>query len=121
MAKDKFLEYTENFTPVELEVMSILVSGLATKKGKNNAVTIDKMIKGIKARKGITITKTRIRKILSVIRKTGAVKNLLSSAKGFYVSNNKAELIEYVAELQYQIDALEEVKESLVKHNKFLK
>lgn len=56
----------------------------------------------------------RIQVMISELRITGKLKNLLASGSGYYVSGKKADKDKYKATLQRRINSLKEVYESIV-------
>ena len=51
----------------------------------------------------------RIRKIVNHIRLTGMCPNLIASSKGYYVSEDKSEILEYVNGLRERANAINQV------------
>lgn len=94
-----FEEITAKLSDKELELVPTFVNRLSLRIGKEQAVTSSKIIKGFKDTKGIDLTGARIRKIINYIRMNNLVPCLIATSEGYYVSNNKTELQEYVDSL----------------------
>ena len=82
------------------------------RKGKENAVTNNKMINLLTAM-GYNVTQPRIRKIINQIRMNGLVKNLLATSKGYYVSGDKKEINRYVLSLRERAASINAIADAL--------
>jgi hypothetical protein len=83
-----FPEYTAKLSDYEkYTLLPIIVRGLETKIGQDNAITNPQMVKAMKAA-GYKITEPRIRKLVNHIRINGLIINLIASSKGYYISHD---------------------------------
>lgn len=106
MAIKGFEDITFELTPKEEnEIVPAMIKALVKKTGKENAVTNQQMIEGLKSW-GLKTTAPRIRKMIQYIRITGQVERLMATSKGYYISNNKEELEVYIESLVQRADAI---------------
>ena len=90
-----FEDQTEELTQYEIEVLvPIMVKGLSTKIGQDNAITNSKIRSRLKD-KEMNISDARIRKIINYIRVNKLIINLLATSKGYFISNDPAEITRY--------------------------
>jgi hypothetical protein len=86
---------TEELTQYEIEVLvPIMVKGLSTKIGQDNAITNSKIRSRLKD-KELDISDSRIRKIINYIRVNKLIVNLLATSKGYFISNDPNEISRY--------------------------
>ena len=55
----------------------------------------------------------RVRKIVNFIRTTGQCPRLIASSKGYYVSNDRREITEYITGLRARAQAIEAVAKAM--------
>jgi hypothetical protein len=90
-----FEDQTEELTQYEIEVLvPIMVKGLSTKIGQDNAITNSKIRSRLKD-KEMDISDARIRKIINYIRVNKLIVNLLATSKGYFISNDPNEISRY--------------------------
>lgn len=90
-----FEDQTEELTQYEIEVLvPLMVKGLSTKIGYNNAITNSKIRSRLKD-KEMNISDARIRKIINYIRVNKLIVNLLATSKGYFISNDPSEINKY--------------------------
>jgi len=94
-------------------LLPLLVKGLNSKIGVENAITNGQIVRSM-TEKGYKITSVRVRKIINYIRIKHLVYNLLSSSKGYYRSNDPEEIKKYVKSLMQRSTAIEEVAKSFI-------
>jgi hypothetical protein len=100
-----FDEYTYDLTPYEKEtLLPLFLIGFKTKFGSASAVT-NKMIVS-KLRPKYRITDARVRKIISYIRIRGLLPGLMASSRGYYISDDPAEIESYIRSLNGRIEAI---------------
>jgi len=102
-----FENITFELNEIEKKLVPIFVRALETKIGKSSAVTKTKIIKGIEKNYGIKLTGARVRKIIQYIRLTGMIERLMASSKGYYISNDKQELKDYIESLMQRASQIE--------------
>ena len=92
-------------------LMPLLVKGLITKIGKDNAITNKEIRTRLKER-GVVISDARIRKIINFIRVNQLIKNLISTSKGYYIATTKEEVAEYIKSLEQREAAIRQLRKS---------
>lgn len=108
-----FENITEELTDYEKEViLPVVIKGLETKNGKQNAVT-NKYIVGKLSIIGISTSSPRIRKIIHYIRVENKISRLIATSNGYYISNNIDELDNYIKSLKQRLNSIRSVKDSL--------
>lgn len=86
---------TEELTQYEIQVLvPLMVKGLSTKIGQDNAITNSKIRSRLKD-KELDISDSRIRKIINYIRVNKLIVNLLATSKGYFISNDPNEISRY--------------------------
>lgn len=109
-----FEEYTEELTDVERDVIVPgIIKGLATKIGKEKAITNKQMQKGILEVLNIKTSSSRIRKMIHYIRITGMIHCLVATSRGYYISNNKEELDSYIESLIQRSESIMSIADQL--------
>ena len=94
-------------------LLPLLVKGLNSKIGVENAITNCQIVKSM-TEKGYKISSVRVRKIINYIRIKHLVYNLVSSSKGYYRSTDPEEIRKYVKSLMQRATAIEEVAKSFI-------
>jgi predicted transcriptional regulator len=91
----------------EKKILPKIIKGLNTKKGRENAITGDKICKAM------NITPPRLRKIISYIRVNNLIFGLCSANNGYYIADNLKELEECIISLKQRIYTQVKVLNSL--------
>lgn len=107
MSITNFEDWTHELTEEELELIPIFKKALKLKIGKSNAITNSDIQKGLEKNLNIKLNPARIRKIIQYIRLTGKVERLIASSKGYYISNDKKEIIKYIESLMQRADMIQ--------------
>lgn len=107
-----FKNETHELTAEEFRLLPLIVDGLKTKIGKVNAITNNKMVKAMKAH-GHKITPPRLRKIIHHIRITGLIERLVATSKGYYITNDKEELEDYIESLTQRAESITRIADQL--------
>lgn len=109
-----FEEQTEELTQYEIEVLvPIMVKGLSTKIGQDNAITNSKIRSRLKD-KEMDITDSKIRKIINYIRVNKLIVNLLATSKGYFISNDPNEISRYKESLIARANSILNLAKSYV-------
>ena len=108
-----FAKETHELTDYEMSILPIIVSGLETKVGKENAITNIEMVKAMKGA-GHKLSPPRLRKIIHHIRITGLIERLVATSKGYYVSNDKEELEDYIESLMQRAESINRIATQLL-------
>lgn len=107
-----FKEYTHELTEYEVNVLlPIFLTGLKSKIGKANAITSKEMVQKIRLKDG-RVSEPRVRKIIHHIRCAGLINNLISTSKGYYISNDVEEIFNYKQSLRERICSITDVLNS---------
>lgn len=93
-------------------ILPVMVRCLSKKRGKSNAVTNKKIVKGMKAQ-GYDIDDIRVRKLISHIRINGLVPCLIATNTGYYVATEEVEVQDYIDSLQGRESAIKAVREAM--------
>lgn len=96
----------------EKKVVPLMVLGLKNKVGKENAVTNGQMISGLK-NKGHKIDSARLRKLIHHIRITGLIECLIATSKGYYITNDKKEMDNYIESLIQRSESIMKIADQM--------
>jgi len=112
-----FEDITDTLTDEDLRIVKILMMGLS-KRNKDNPLKANEIVKIVNSNKnkyGIksTFTGVRLRKCCNYIRTSGLLP-LIATSKGYYVSEDKMEIMK-------QIESLEQRASSILKSAEGLK
>lgn len=111
-----FTEETEPLTEYEeKQLMPPIVRGLMTKRGKNNAVTNNAIVDGLRRNLNLSITSARVRKIINHIRINDIVPCLIATSNGYYIADTEDELREYEESLLGRESAIRQVRLSIAR------
>lgn len=114
-----FEKETHPLTEYETGVLlPILVKGLITKKGSENAVTNKHIVTALKP--GYKISDARVRKIINHIRTHDLVPGLIATSEGYFIAETETELLEYEESLKGREDAIREVRLSIARQRRIL-
>lgn len=105
-----FEEITAKLSEKELELVPVFVSRLSLRVGKEKAVTSSQIIKGFKDTKGIDLSGARVRKIINYIRMTEQLPLLIATSEGYYISNDKHEILDYIESLRGREKAIAAIR-----------
>lgn len=101
-----FEEFTPDVTPEDIKVITIIVTGLRKKIGKENAITNQKIRQAMNEKFGVILTDATMRKYIQYIRIHRLVDKLCASSNGYYVAANEHEFNEYIASLRQRTRSL---------------
>ena len=108
-----FHSETQELNEYELQTLvPVIVRGLQTKIGKENAITNKKMCEALRAQ-NYEITDTRVRKIIHHIRANDLIPLLLATSKGYYISHDNEEIENYIKSLQERANSINFIKTCL--------
>jgi len=100
-------------------LMPLLVNGLRSRVGKGRAVT-NKYISQCFAKQNEAVGGVRIRKLINYIRVNNLIPLLLATSSGYYVADNKDEVLTYIQSLKERADSINYVRECLISQLKVL-
>lgn len=101
-------EYEQNV------LLPIMVRSLRVKVGQALAVKNAYICERLKEQ-GYEVNDARIRKLINYIRVNGLVPRLIATSRGYYVSNDRKELQDYIKSLKGREDAIREVRLAIEK------
>lgn len=102
---ENFEELTYELDQYEMERLPKIVKFLSKRVGKDKAVTASYIISQFRSG-GYKMDGPRWRKIVQYIRINGLVSNLISTSKGYYVSNDPHERESYLNSLRQRIQSM---------------
>lgn len=110
---------TQPLTEYEVGVLlPLLVKGLQTKLGHENAVTNKHIVAALKGT--CKLNEARVRKIINHIRTNDLVPGLIATSEGYFIATTEAELLEYEESLKGREDAIREVRLSIARQRRIL-
>lgn len=110
---------TQPLTEYEIGVLlPLLVKGLQTKLGRENAVTNKYIVNALKG--ACKLNEARVRKIINHIRTNDLVPGLIATSEGYFIATTEAELLEYEESLKGREDAIREVRLSIARQRRIL-
>lgn len=114
-----FDQETQPLTEYELGVLlPLLIEGLQTKLGRENAVTNKHIVNALKG--AYKLNEARVRKIINHIRTNDLVPGLIATSEGYFIATTEAELLEYEESLKGREDAIREVRLSIARQRRIL-
>jgi hypothetical protein len=110
-----FEEFTYDLTKEELDtVVPWLETELSFAIEKENILSNWKLVENCP----FHTTPSRIRMIIHALRTSGKIPFLLANNKGYYRSNKRAEITDYIASLRERANSINQVANSLVQQLK---
>lgn len=106
-------EYEENV------LLPLVLLGLKTKIGKENAVTNRTIVQRLNIA-GYTVTEPRIRKLINHIRMTDLLPGLIATSCGYFLATSEAELLDYEQSLIGREDAIKQVRLAIARQRRIL-
>lgn len=108
-----FIEQTKPLTAYERDtLLPIIIQGIQAKVGKEKAITNHEICKALR-NQGHKISNPRLRKIINHIRTNNLVIGLIATSDGYYIAENKGELLTYLESLKGRENAIRVVRLSL--------
>lgn len=109
-----FETITSDLTDYELQwVLPFVRAGLLTKNGAAKAVTNKEIVAGLAKNCGISISEPRVRKIINYIRVKNMIPRLIATSRGYYVAENRQEVLDYIESLRSRENAIKSVRLSI--------
>lgn len=106
-------EYEENV------LLPLVLRGLKTKIGKENAVTNRTIVQRLNIA-GYTVTEPRIRELINHIRMTDLLPGLIATSGGYFLATSEAELLDYEQSLIGREDAIKQVRLAIARQRRIL-
>jgi len=111
-----FEEYTAPLTDYEREdILPRMVYFLSLCNGSENAVKNGAIVKQLREYGCKKVGDARVRKVINHIRIHGLVPCLVASSRGYYVTDDPAELDKFISSLAGREDAIRAVRISMEK------
>lgn len=110
-----FEEVTVELNAEEEKFVGIIAKRFELKKGKDNIVTADQIIKGLATHYGITFKESRVRKMIQFIRLNNLVPGLVANSKGYFVTETPQELEDWIESLRSRENAIRHIRETAEK------
>jgi uncharacterized protein YneF (UPF0154 family) len=107
-----FEEITKDLSGLEKSQVAQLVKLLHTAKGKKCALS-NKQLQFMMLQYNHDVSEIRIRKMINFIRTKGLIINLLANSRGYWISTNNDEVLQYYKSLTERIEAIAEVRDHL--------
>ena len=115
-----FTDETRPLNEYELNILlPIMIQGLISKLGKDNAIKNFQICTALKA-KGYKVDQARIRKLINHIRINGMVIGLIATSDGYYIAETQEEMESYLQSLKGRESAIRSVRVSLEKQKNVL-
>lgn len=110
-----FEKETHELNDYERDVLlPLLVKGLRTKVGKENAVTNKQICNALKEQ-GYKLNDARVRKLVQYIRVNHIVPLVIATSKGYYIATSKDEVEKYITSLTERLNAIKETRNAIIK------
>lgn len=90
-------------------LLPILIKGLKSKRGKENAVSKNQIMRGLKNH-GLKINGTSVTDLVRYIRINDLIVGLMASTNGYYVGSSNQDLVRYEQRLKRHEAALRKVR-----------
>lgn len=114
-----FDQETQPLNDYEMGVLlPLLVRGLRTKIGRENAVTNKHIVNTLKG--SYKLNDARVRKIINHIRTNDLIPGLIATSDGYFIAQSEAELLEYEESLKGREDAIRAVRLSIARQRRIL-
>ena len=98
-------------------LLPILIKGLEIKKGKQNAVTNKQIVQSLRGH-GLKINQRSVCRLINNIRMNDLVEGLMASPKGYYISEDEREFMDYEVSLLGREMAIRRVRMSIQRQRK---
>jgi hypothetical protein len=117
-----FEKQTKDLTDYEKRVLlPLMIKGLSHHVGAENAITNSEICMKLSAKGYDNINEVRVRKIINYIRNNNLVPRLMATYKGYYVTNDPAELYSYISSLSSRIAAISQIRDAMIQNYENLK
>ena len=101
-----FEDITFKLTSDELEIVPLIVERFRNKPGISNIITNAAICRRLKARRNIETNEPRVRKIVQYIRLKNILPGLIATSKGYYLTSNPIDLVDWLQSMNERRDAL---------------
>lgn len=113
---NNFEDITHELTAEEKNtILPIIVNGLNLCIGKSKAYTNKQIVDAVKGKYNIKLNGPRLRKLIQYIRINDLVPLLVATSKGYYVSEDKEEIRDYIHSLEQRLHSIHNTTNSLKK------
>ena len=109
---------TSPLTEYEREtLLPIMVKCLEKHVGKKKAITNKKMREALALNGYKKVSSARIRKIINHIRINGLIECLMATSYGYYITQDRCEMNDYIFSLKGRIEAIQAVLEAMIEQH----
>lgn len=112
-----FNNETAPLTDYERKTILPIIAGWLRHTSKERPIINKTATKWLKDR-GYNISEPRFRKVVSAIRIEGIVENVIATSKGYYVTDDPAEVAEYITSLRERASAINAVADALTQQGR---
>ena len=114
---NNFEDYTHELTENERDfILPVLVKVLRARTSKESIITNPEMVDKLDSKLGLKTSEPRIRKIISVIRKTGLIVGLIGTSRGYYTTNNPTEIQKHIDSLHQRRNSIDQLIDQMDYH-----
>lgn len=110
---------TQPLNKDEMDMLPVIIQGLMNKVGKDKAVTNNHICKRMTGA-GFKLNPARLRKIINHIRVNNMIHGLIATSDGYYIAENKNELMSYIDSLKGRESAIRDVRNAIEKQMEFM-
>ena len=104
---NNFEDITHELTLEEKNtILPIIVNGLNLCIGKSKAYTNKQIVDAVNGKYNIKLNGPRLRKLIQYIRINDLVPLLVATSKGYYVSEDKEEIRDYIHSLEQRLHSI---------------
>ena len=103
-----FEDFTHELTEEEMELVPKFINSFSNKIGENKAIKTKEIVAGMQSF-GHKMSPPRVRKIVNYLRRSGRVKRLVATSKGYYIENNDEKWNDFVQSMFDRAGAIEAV------------
>lgn len=100
-------------------LLPVLIAGLKTKNGSDNAATNKYIVSTLKG-SGYKISEPRVRKLINHIRTNDLVPGLIATSDGYFIAGSETELLDYEESLKGREEAIKEVRLSIARQRRII-
>ncbi len=116
-----FEQVTATLNQDEKKLVPVIVKRFIDKQGKQNIVTNQEIIQGIKKHFGIELSQPRVRKIIQYIRLNNLLTGLIATQSGYYYTTNANEIREWIQSMKQREAAIRASYEIAEQHLRIMR
>ena len=116
-----FEHVTATLNQDEKKLVPIIVKRFIDRQGKQNIVTNQQIIEGIKKNFGIELSQPRVRKIIQHIRLNNLLTGLIATQSGYYYTTNENQIREWIESMKQREAAIRASYQIAEQHLKLMR